>query len=567
MDRSLTSAEALWAEGASLGPLSFSTADEWQKAGLRLGRALRTVMWPHGDWWNGGAKFGPLRKQIVTSPAWLAAGGSTYDDCKHFGSLARRFPEKWRRLHPSPSFYQAVRKLADTVALPLLERAAKQNWTLKRIRREVGRIRNHYRPTGPDIVDSLESLISEGKRFRAVLADVPWRDRIGDGQGHTQRGHGQHYDDMSFDQLAALPVADVLTDDGFVFLWCPAACLEDGLALLKAWNCNYRTCAAWIKNTIGTGYYFRMRHELLLLGIRPKSTPFIEKPDSVINAPRETHSEKPPIHDAIAAAIGEGPFLEMFARRRLDKLDWTFCGNELPNEPDPAIPPPLPARPIIQPHPLHDILLGDCLPILQAMPTNSADTVIGSLPFWQCREYNGLGVGREVSLIDYHEATLPKLQEALRVSKGTVCINLGDRRENGNQLLLPAQLALAAMQANPGMRLVNDVKGLRGQLRPNSVDAKWLTVADQNWFIFAENEDYHWDPSEWNLRPPLRSMRHTSRLGEEYRRTIVKTQHLTEVEKQNALAALDTAVAAVKGGVCARITDDHSRPPRAALWW
>jgi site-specific DNA-methyltransferase (adenine-specific) len=534
------------AEGImSLGPLSCSTPQEWQKAGLRLGRPLRTIMWAHGDWWNGGEKFGPLRKQIVTSPAWLAAGGSTYDDCKHFGSLGRRFPEKWRRLHPSPSFYQSVRRLPDTVALPLLERAAKENWTLKRIRRDVGRIRNHYAPAGPDIADSLDTLIAEGRHFRAVLADVPWRDDVGDGGGHERGSHVKHYRDMHFDELAALPVSDILTDDGYVLLWCPAKLLKMGIALLEAWGTQYMTCLCWIKDSIGIGHYFRMRHELLLLGVCPKSTPFIEKPDSVLTAPRRGHSEKPAIHHMIATAVGDGPFLEMFARRRVEKDNWTFLGDQVENS---APAPSFPAPPIIQPHPWHDILLGDCLPILRAMPTNSADTVIGSLPFWQARQYNGLGVGREATLTEYHDATLPILQEALRVTKGTVCINLGDRRENGSQLLLPARFALAAMQANPGIRLVNDVKGFRDQLRPHSVDSKWLTVADQDWFIFAKHPDYYWDASEWNLRPPLTPVRHTTRLGEGYRRIIATTHHLTDAEKRNALAALDSAVAAVKAG-------------------
>jgi N6-adenosine-specific RNA methylase IME4 len=335
MDGSLTFAEATWTEGMSLGPisLSFSTPEEWRETGLRWGRTMRSVAWLHGDWWNAGAKFGPIRKQIVTSPEWLAAGGSAYDSCKHFGSLARRFPnDMWRRLHPSPSFYQAVRRLPDAVAHPLLQKAANANWTLRRIRREVGRIRNHYEPAGPDIAGSLEALICEGKRFRALLVDPPWRIRIGDGEGDSQRGHGPQYDDMSFDKLSALPVSSVLTDDGFVFLWCTAACLEDGLALLKAWNCHYRTCAIWVKDALGTGYYFRMRHELLLLGVRPKSRPFVEKPISLITAERRKHSEKPSVHYLIAAACDEGPFLEMFARRRLSNPDWTFCGDELPEE-------------------------------------------------------------------------------------------------------------------------------------------------------------------------------------------------------------------------------------------
>jgi site-specific DNA-methyltransferase (adenine-specific) len=239
----------------------------------------------------------------------------------------------------------------------------------------------------------------------------------------------------------------------------------------------------------------------------------------------------------------------MFARRRLNNPDWTFCGNELSNGPDQVTAPPLPAPPVIHPYPFHNSILGDCLPIEKAMPTESVDTVIGSLPFPQCRGYNGLGVGREATLAEYLAATLPILEESLRVSKGTVCFNLGDRREKGSQLLLPAQFALAAIQRIPGIILVNDVKAFREQIRPDSGDRKHLTIADQSWLIFAKpHSDYYWNPTEWNLRPPRPPLRHSPRLGEGYRRTIMQTDHLNDVEKRNALTALDTAIATVGAG-------------------
>ena len=326
---SLTITEAKWAEGMSLGPssLSFLAPEEWRDFGLQWGRALRSIMWLGGDWYNAGAKFGPLRRRIIEGRKWRAAGGPTYDDCKHYGSLARRFPERWRRLHPSPSFYQAVRRLPDAVALSMLKQAAKEKWTLRRIRREAGRQRNKYVPTGPSIDVSLETLITDGKCFRVALIDPPWRDAIGDG-GHERGSHGKHYADMSFDELAALPVDQVVTEDGYILLWCPTVLLKDGIALLEAWRAEYMTALIWVKDgNYGTGFYVRTRAELLLIGVRPKSRPWLNKPDQVITAPRGRHSEKPPVHDLVAAAVGDGPFLEMFARRLVP--GWTVIGNEI----------------------------------------------------------------------------------------------------------------------------------------------------------------------------------------------------------------------------------------------
>ena len=102
--------------------------------------------------------------------------------------------------------------------------------------------------------------------------------------------------------------------DAFLFLWCPAAVLTDALAVMDAWEFAYKTHGVWEKDEeFGTGYYWRMQHEDLLLGVRPKSPRhFVDRAIcSVIHAPRDEHSEKPPeVHDMIERALGgRGPFL------------------------------------------------------------------------------------------------------------------------------------------------------------------------------------------------------------------------------------------------------------------
>lgn len=53
----------------------------------------------------------------------------------------------------------------------------------------------------------------------------------------------------------------------------------------------------WVKSRAGTGYWFRNRHEYLLVGIRgnvPAPAPG-DQPESVINAANTEHSRKPEI--------------------------------------------------------------------------------------------------------------------------------------------------------------------------------------------------------------------------------------------------------------------------------
>ena len=170
-------------------------------------------------------------------------------------------------------------------------------------------------------------MIKAGRRFGAILIDAPWQYDIGSRGGLQRGGHGRFYPCMTLNELCALPVAQIATDSTFLFLWCPAALIPDSLACMGAWGFEYQTHGVWRKDKeFGTGFYFRMHHEDLLLGVRPKCKPFRERPSSVIDALRGAHSEKPSIHKMIEAAC-DGPYCELFVRRPVE--NWTVCGNQV----------------------------------------------------------------------------------------------------------------------------------------------------------------------------------------------------------------------------------------------
>jgi len=78
------------------------------------------------------------------------------------------------------------------------------------------------------------------------------------------------------------------------------------------------------------GYYVRQRHELLL--IATKGSPPVPneqaRPDSVIEAPRTTHSRKPEcVYEMLERAYSYTRKLEMFARTTRD--GWNAFGNQL----------------------------------------------------------------------------------------------------------------------------------------------------------------------------------------------------------------------------------------------
>ena len=134
---------------------------------------------------------------------------------------------------------------------------------------------------------------------------------------------------MPIEEILALPVDAVATDDAMLFLWTPPSFIEKGIATLGAWGFELATSLVWVKDRIGTGIYVRQRHEYLLLGKRGRPiTPLPgTQPDSVIEAPRQAHSAKPVQGYELIERMYPGlPKIELFSRSPRD--GWAAWGNQ-----------------------------------------------------------------------------------------------------------------------------------------------------------------------------------------------------------------------------------------------
>ena len=102
---------------------------------------------------------------------------------------------------------------------------------------------------------------------------------------------------------------------------------------MKAWGYKYKTGAVWVKDKIGTGYYFRGQAELLLVGEKGEM-PVPEEANrvnSVIEAPRQEHSKKPEIvYRIVEQMYPNRTYLELIARNH--RVGWTSWGNEIIGE-------------------------------------------------------------------------------------------------------------------------------------------------------------------------------------------------------------------------------------------
>jgi N6-adenosine-specific RNA methylase IME4 len=133
------------------------------------------------------------------------------------------------------------------------------------------------------------------KRYGVIVADPAWRFEPYSRETGMDRAADNHYATTATDVIKALPVPRIAADDCVLFLWATAPMLYDALCVMAAWEFKYQTCAVWDKIHMGTGYWFRNRAELLLLGTRgnPPCPAMGEQFANLFAVARTKHSEKP----------------------------------------------------------------------------------------------------------------------------------------------------------------------------------------------------------------------------------------------------------------------------------
>lgn len=170
---------------------------------------------------------------------------------------------------------------------------------------------------------SLEDLIAEGKKFGTIYADPPWRYN----NAGTRSAAAKEYGTMAVEEIMALPVAQLAEDDAHLHLWTTNAFLFESKYIIEAWGFTYKSMLVWVKPQMGIGNYWRVSHEILLLGVRGRC-PFGRRDfKSWVEHQRTPHSVKPESVRHMVEAVSPEPRLEMFARR--PTKGWTAWGNDV----------------------------------------------------------------------------------------------------------------------------------------------------------------------------------------------------------------------------------------------
>ncbi len=169
------------------------------------------------------------------------------------------------------------------------------------------------------------------KRYGVIYADPEWRFEVYNRESGMDRSADNHYPTSVTDEICARPVTNIAADDCALFLWATVPMLPDALRVMAAWGFEYKSHCIWAKDRIGTGYWFRNQHELLLVGTRghvpaPAMGTQIE---SLVDAAVGKHSEKPEkFYELIESYFPTLPKIELNARAV--RPGWDAWGYEAP---------------------------------------------------------------------------------------------------------------------------------------------------------------------------------------------------------------------------------------------
>jgi N6-adenosine-specific RNA methylase IME4 len=160
--------------------------------------------------------------------------------------------------------------------------------------------------------------------FPLILADPPWPSASPDSGSAPE----QHYPTMSIAELEELQLP--AADDCVLFLWIVDWAFAGAVKLLDAWGFRHKSSLVWVKPSIGPGVWVRHRHETCWIAV--KGNPGPPEPedrcDSVLEAPRGRHSEKPEeLYRLIERMYPHLAKLELFARGA-PRHGWSCWGNQ-----------------------------------------------------------------------------------------------------------------------------------------------------------------------------------------------------------------------------------------------
>lgn len=211
-------------------------------------------------------------------------------------------------------------------------------------------------------------------KYSIIYVDPPWRFEVYNRENGLGRSADQHYNTMTFDELAALPVGELAAKNSVLCMWVLDHMHDQAEALIKAWGFTKKTrlfgwtktCPKGLKIKFGdlmtlisphlgkssfdediripphllSGWHMgtgltgtRANPEDCWIATKGNGLPVLAKGiNRAFVSPVEQHSKKPDkIRDLIVDLYGDLPRVELFARRPAP--GWDVWGNEVESSP------------------------------------------------------------------------------------------------------------------------------------------------------------------------------------------------------------------------------------------
>lgn len=157
-----------------------------------------------------------------------------------------------------------------------------------------------------------------------IYVDPPWSY----GNQSTRNNTDKHYDDMTIEEIKVLPISRIAADRSHLFLWTTNAFHNVAYDLLAAWGFEDKGYYVWVKPQMGMGNYFRVSHEVMLLGVKGGVRFNNKSTVSWGNFSRGKHSAKPPEVRKMIEIVSLTPRLELFSRDPQEN-GWVHWGREI----------------------------------------------------------------------------------------------------------------------------------------------------------------------------------------------------------------------------------------------
>ena len=178
--------------------------------------------------------------------------------------------------------------------------------------------------------------------WRCVAADPAWRFKS-NSAANPGRNAMRHYSCLSLDEIASLPLREVVAKDAFLWLWVTSPFLAVGahLAVMRAWGFEPTALGfTWVKLNrnapglfiqrpdlfVGSGLTTRKNCEFVILGRRGRPERLATDVHEVILSRVREPSRKPDEAYSRIERYCAGPRLELFGRE--SRSGWTVYGDE-----------------------------------------------------------------------------------------------------------------------------------------------------------------------------------------------------------------------------------------------